>query len=142
MNDMAFGGGSEMLRDGDLTGHWALVESGMKYQCPLTSVYHSAAERFRRIFNLVGHLPWLARFIILIPGSTNDLDNMRKACFEQALARKKKGTKQKDLFYYLVGTAFLFLYRSRFRPGGATFTVRRAWCRERRNTLRYRHQRQ
>ena len=31
MNDMAFGGGSEMLRDGDLIGHWALVESGMKY---------------------------------------------------------------------------------------------------------------
>jgi hypothetical protein len=31
MNDMAFGGGSEMLRDGDMTGHWALIESGMKY---------------------------------------------------------------------------------------------------------------
>jgi len=39
---------------------------------------------------------------MLIPSSTNDLDNMRKACFERALARKKKGTKQKDLFYYLV----------------------------------------
>ena len=31
MNDMAFGGGSEMLRDGDMTGHWAMIESGMKY---------------------------------------------------------------------------------------------------------------
>ena len=57
---------------------------------------------FSRIFTLIGHLPWLARFITLIPGSTNDLDNMRKACFERAMARKKKGTKQKDLFYYLV----------------------------------------
>lgn len=56
-----------------------------------------------RIFTLIGHLPWLARFIMLIPGSTNDLDNMRKACFERAIARKKKGAKQKDLFYYLVG---------------------------------------
>ena len=54
------------------------------------------------MFNLIGHLPWLARFIMLIPGSTNDLDTMRKACFEQALARKKRGSKQKDLFYYLV----------------------------------------
>ena len=27
---------------------------------------------------------------------------MRKACFERAIARKKKGAKQKDLFYYLV----------------------------------------
>ena len=39
---------------------------------------------------------------MLIPGSTNVLDNMRKACFERVTARKKKGTKQKDLFYYLV----------------------------------------
>ena len=31
MNDMAFGGGSEMLREGDQTGHWALLESGIKY---------------------------------------------------------------------------------------------------------------
>jgi len=41
---------------------------------------------------------------MLIPGSTNDLDTTRKACFEQALARKKRGSKQKDLFYYLVST--------------------------------------
>ncbi|KAF9651179.1 cytochrome P450 [Thelephora ganbajun] len=83
MNDMAFGGGVEMLRDGDLTGHWPLIESGMK------------------AFALIGHLPWLARFMMLVPGSKNDLDNMRKACFERAILRKKKGTKQKDLFYYL-----------------------------------------
>jgi len=31
MTDMAFGGGSEMLRDGDLTGHWAMIQAGMKY---------------------------------------------------------------------------------------------------------------
>ena len=34
MNDMAFGGGSEMLRDGDTAGHWTLVESGMRYNHP------------------------------------------------------------------------------------------------------------
>ena len=106
MNDMAFGGGSEMLRDGDTAGHWALIESGMKYQCPFPSQYWCVIERFYRIFNLVGHIPWLARFIMLVPGSTNDLDNMRKACFEKALARKKEGTKQKDLFYYLVSVGY------------------------------------
>ena len=31
MTDMAFGGGSEMLRDGDVAGHWVMVDSGMKY---------------------------------------------------------------------------------------------------------------
>jgi len=54
-----------------------------------------------KIFNLILHLPWLARLIMLIPGSTNDLDSMKKACFERGIARKNRGTKQKDLFYYL-----------------------------------------
>ena len=54
------------------------------------------------MFTLIGHVPWLARFILLIPGSTNDLDVMKKAGAERAIARKKEGTKQKDLFYYLV----------------------------------------
>ena len=102
MNDMAFGGGSEMLRDGDLTGHWALVEAGMRFYCPFPTFTLFLKHPYR-IFTLIGHLPWLARFIMLIPGSTNDLDNMRKACFERAIARKKKGAEQKDLFYYLVG---------------------------------------
>ena len=66
------------------------------------SVPTGVSEPFGRIFTLIGHLPWLARFIMLIPGSTNNLKNMRKSCLERAMARKKKGAKQKDLFYYLV----------------------------------------
>jgi len=54
------------------------------------------------MFTLIGHLPWLARFILLIPGSTNDLKVMKKAGAERAIQRKKEGTKQKDLFYYFV----------------------------------------
>lgn len=102
MSDMAFGGGSEMLRDGDLTGQWNLIEAGMRCNHPFPSPYLRFSKRFHRMFTLVGHLPWLARFILLIPGSTNDLDAMRKAGHERAIARKKEGTKQKDLFYYLV----------------------------------------
>ena len=60
-------------------------------------------EKFRRIFTLIGHLPWLARFMMLISRNTNDLQNMRKDSFARVIARKKKGTEQKDLFYYLVG---------------------------------------
>ena len=130
MNDMAFGGGSEMLHEGDQTGHWALIESGMKYCWPFPSTCRHVSERFRRIFTLIGHLPWLARFIMLIPGSTNDLDNMRKACFERAIARKKKGTKQKDLFYYLVSINNLLVpllveAQTRSHPSA----VRRTRCR-------------
>lgn len=61
------------------------------------------------MFTLVGHLPWLARFILLIPGSTNDLEAMRKAGHERMIVRKKEGTKQKDLFYYLVSVEDFFV---------------------------------
>ena len=110
MHDMAFGGGSEMLRDGDSTGQWAMLQAGMKYSCPFPVAYQSVAKRFRSIFTLVGHLPWLARFMMLIPGISNNLDSMRKAGFEKAVARKKEGSKQKDLFYYLVSITRFFYF--------------------------------
>ena len=109
MNDMAFGGGTDMLREGDVTGHWAVLESGLRYYRSFPFPYWRISERFRRIFTLLGHLPWLARFIPLIPGRANDLDSMRKSCFERAMARKKKGTEQKDLFYYLVSIDNFFV---------------------------------
>ena len=34
MSDMAFSGGSEMIREGDLTGRWAVIEAGMRCYRP------------------------------------------------------------------------------------------------------------
>ena len=45
MNDMAFGGGSDMLREGDPAGHWALLESGFKY-------YFSSLFPCRRVLKI------------------------------------------------------------------------------------------
>ena len=50
MNDMAFGGGSEMLRDGDLTGHWALIEAGMRFYRPFP-IFHLVPETFVQGFH-------------------------------------------------------------------------------------------
>jgi len=82
------------------------------------------SECFRRIFTLIGHLPWLARFITLVPGSTNDLDDMRKSCFERAIARKKNGSKLKDLFYYLVSITHFLVLLVEVGPDYITFAVR------------------
>lgn len=54
------------------------------------------------MITLLGHIPWIARFLVLVPAVARDLKNMKKACIDRAIARKEKGTKQKDLFYYLV----------------------------------------
>ena len=100
------------------------------------------SESSHRMLTLIGHIPWLARLITLIPGSRNDLENM-KSCFERAIARKEKGAKQNDLFYYLVSTE---CSRSQVasqvaRSHPIASTVRRTWRREGRNTIRHHHHR-
>jgi len=67
---------------------------------------------FHRMITLLGHIPWLARFIVLVPTTVKDLNNMRQVCIDRAIARKEKGTEQKDLFYYLV------LSSTSFPPSG------------------------
>ena len=54
------------------------------------------------MITLLGHIPWLARFIVLIPAVVKGINNMRQVCIDRAIARKERGTNQKDLFYYLV----------------------------------------
>jgi hypothetical protein len=50
MNDMAFGGGTEMIRDGDTTGHWDMVEAGMRYRSPFPFTLWSVSETFVQDF--------------------------------------------------------------------------------------------
>lgn len=59
---------------------------------------------FLRMITLLGHVPWLARFIALVPAVVKGINNMRQACVERAIARKERGANQKDLFYYLVSS--------------------------------------
>ena len=62
--------------------------------------------------------------MMLISRNTNDLQNMRKDSFARVIARKKKGTEQKDLFYYLVSfQSSLVPLCLRFRPDPIASTV-------------------
>jgi len=54
------------------------------------------------MITLLGHIPWLAGFLVLVPAVAKELNNWRQTCFDNATARKEKGTKEKDLFYHLV----------------------------------------
>lgn len=56
---------------------------------------------------LIGHIPWLAGFLALVPAVAKDLNDMRQACSDRAVERRQKETKQKDLFYYLVSNVHL-----------------------------------
>lgn len=84
MSDMAFGGGSEMLRDGDKDNTWHLLESGL----PLALV--------------LSHVPWLGKYYASLPSIGEDLKKFRSYCQARALRRHAQGSQTKDLFHYLI----------------------------------------
>ncbi|KIJ62772.1 hypothetical protein HYDPIDRAFT_41487 [Hydnomerulius pinastri MD-312] len=84
MSDMAFGGGSEMLRDGDKDNTWHLLESGLPLALILT------------------HVPWLGKYYVKLPGIGADLKKFRSFCQERATLRRSQGSQSKDLFHYLI----------------------------------------
>ncbi|KAG1747161.1 cytochrome P450 [Suillus paluster] len=89
MSDMAFGGGSEMLRDGDKDNTWHLLESGLPTALVLS------------------HLPWLGKYYVKLPGIGEDLKKFRMFCQERAMLRRTQGSQSKDLFHYLIDEAGL-----------------------------------
>lgn len=89
MSDMAFGGGSEMLRDGDKDNTWHLLESGL----PTAMV--------------LSHVPWLGKYYIKLPAIGEGLKKFRTFCQERAMLRRSQGSLSKDLFHYLIDEAGL-----------------------------------
>ncbi|KAH7884698.1 cytochrome P450 [Phlebopus sp. FC_14] len=87
MSDMAFGGGSEMLRDGDRDKTWHLLESGLPLALVLT------------------HVPWLGKYYVKLPGIGADLKKFRTFCQDRATLRRIQGSQSKDLFHYLIDEA-------------------------------------
>ncbi|GJE86759.1 cytochrome P450 [Phanerochaete sordida] len=83
MGDMAFGGGTEMLRDGDQDGLWALLKDGMSTAVPFE------------------HVPWLSHYISHFPSMIRSLTKLRTLAFGRSQTRYNKGSNTRDLFYYL-----------------------------------------
>ncbi|KAI0086977.1 cytochrome P450 [Irpex rosettiformis] len=83
MCDMAFGGGTEMLRDGDVDGLW----QGMKDGLEMSQVYET--------------IPWASYYARYIPGMAMELKRFRAKCYQRAEQRLVAGSNVKDLLYYL-----------------------------------------
>ncbi|KAJ3557180.1 hypothetical protein NM688_g1609 [Phlebia brevispora] len=85
MCDMVFGGGSEMIRDGDPEDYWTRMENAL-----------DALRWFE-------HLPWLADYAKRMPPSTQAVSHVRAAGIKRIEARKRDGAFRKDLMYSLEG---------------------------------------
>lgn len=96
-----FGGGSELLRDGDSANVWSIIEHGMVYvpSCRLARVCSSMLDSFAMFLT---HLPWLGFYLSYIPGATGPLNTLKKRGREFAATRLARGSSSRDLFHYLV----------------------------------------
>ncbi|GBE87050.1 Cytochrome P450 67 [Sparassis crispa] len=85
MSDMAFGGGSEMMRDGDNASIWSQLESALKWAA------------------LLGHIPWLGAYARSVPGIGEGLKRIDAFGTQRATLRVKNGSLSRDLFHHLNG---------------------------------------
>ncbi|KAJ3518703.1 hypothetical protein NM688_g9401 [Phlebia brevispora] len=83
MCDMVFGGGSEMLREGDPQQHWDRMQKAID------------------ALMWLDHLPWLADYARKFPRSVATISNGRMSGIKRIERRKNEGVSRKDLMYSL-----------------------------------------
>ncbi|KZP23056.1 cytochrome P450 [Athelia psychrophila] len=83
MSDMAFGGGSEMLREGDKDGIWRALDG--------SSMLTTA----------MGHSPWFGQYYKYVPLGT-EKTKFREFAINRAQIRMKQGSMTKDVFHHFL----------------------------------------
>ncbi|KAJ7653210.1 cytochrome P450 [Mycena polygramma] len=84
MGDLSFGGGFELMRDGDKDGLWHQLESGIFLP------------------SLTQHIPWCIDFVPYLPSAVGKQSQaFAKFAAAQAERRIQEGSIHNDLFYYL-----------------------------------------
>ena len=54
------------------------------------------------------HVPWILESLTMIPGTTKNVDQLRKLAVEAVVKRKQEGSLSKDLFHHLVSIFMQF----------------------------------
>ncbi|TFK79340.1 high nitrogen upregulated cytochrome P450 monooxygenase 2, partial [Polyporus arcularius HHB13444] len=80
---LRFGGGSELLEEGDQNNVWSVLEEGV---VPAT---------------FMGQVPWLGLYVAHIPAAVKALDAFLQLGKEFATRRMERGSITPDLFHYL-----------------------------------------
>ncbi|KZP24238.1 cytochrome P450 [Athelia psychrophila] len=83
MSDMAFGGGTEMLREGDKDGIWRALDSATM------------------LSTVMGHSPWMGKYYKYFPVGA-ERKRFRKFAVSRAQLRMKQGSMTKDVFHHFL----------------------------------------
>ncbi|KAF8989679.1 cytochrome P450 [Cyathus striatus] len=78
MGDMAFGGGFELMRDGDIEDLWKLMENG-----------------------IIQHMPWAMSLLINLSNAGKASAKLRAFAIEQSRKRMERGSSGRDLSSHL-----------------------------------------
>ncbi|TFK37559.1 high nitrogen upregulated cytochrome P450 monooxygenase 2 [Crucibulum laeve] len=89
MGDIGFGGGFNLMREGDHAGLWHSMETGMYLP------------------SIVQHIPWIGRFTRNIPFIADALQGLIALGVEQATKRGSGNVQKKDFFYHLIAASEL-----------------------------------
>ncbi|KAJ7510436.1 cytochrome P450 [Mycena galericulata] len=89
MNDIVFGGGVELMRDGDKDGLYAMFDN------------------FLPMALLMSHVPWIGELTTWVPGFAKNVKKFRNYAVNCAIERKLHGSPRKDIFYHLIDEAGL-----------------------------------
>ncbi|GJE91626.1 cytochrome P450 [Phanerochaete sordida] len=83
MGDLVFGGGTEMMRDGDVDARLQQQRAGVAMMV------------------VFAHMPWVAQLAKNLPAVSRKVTELRAMGRNRAADRCKAGSQGKDLFYYL-----------------------------------------
>ncbi|KAJ6526246.1 cytochrome P450 [Mycena vulgaris] len=84
MGDLAFGGGFELMRDGDKEGLWHILERGLLFPA------------------LTQQIPWCIQLVMHFPMIGQDMRALARFGAEQSKRRLQEGSVHNDIFYYLL----------------------------------------
>ncbi|KAJ7183184.1 cytochrome P450 [Mycena filopes] len=89
MNDIVFGGGVELMRDGDKDGIYATFDGFL----PMSLLW--------------SHVPWIGELSTYLPFLAGGVKKFRTYAINCAIGRKTHGSPRKDIFYHLIDEAGL-----------------------------------
>lgn len=96
-----FGGGFEMLQEGDVAGFWAMITEFTRFVL-IYWLIGDANSQHSRLSATLCHIPWLSSALRKLPRAAKRLQNMRQTGIAYATARIQRGADVKDLWYHLV----------------------------------------
>ncbi|KAI5120324.1 hypothetical protein M0805_000384 [Coniferiporia weirii] len=83
MGDMAFGGGFDLMKDGDSSGIWTMINKQMG------------------TLAILQHIPWSIHIVHKFPAAVESVDRFNKFCID-CIAHRRENPRRRDIFHHLV----------------------------------------